>query len=76
MSTKVKERLKRLALELDHDQRVLLDNLLAEAMTSRGIILVSDEEKPCDVMIEKLSDNQVKELVKKIKKKKKIAMVN
>jgi len=60
MSIKVKERLKKLVLELDHDERVLFDNGL-EQFTG----------KTCDEAIEMLSDEKVREIVEKIKEKRK-----
>jgi hypothetical protein len=61
MSTKIKERLKKLALELDHEERMILDE---------GLVRVT-KAKDCDSAIEMLSDDQVKEIVAKIKKNKK-----
>lgn len=61
MSTKIKERLKKLALELDHEERMILDE---------GLVRVT-QAKDCDAAIEMLSDDQVKEIVAKIKKNKK-----
>ena len=63
MSTKIKERLKKLALELDHEQRVLLD---------QGLVEVSG--KTCDEAIEMLTDDQIRLIVAKIKKKKKVLL--
>jgi len=60
MSTKVKERLKKLRLALDHLERMFLDKGL-EKMTG----------KTCDEAIEMLSDEQVREIVRRIKEKKK-----
>ncbi len=60
MSTKVKERLKKMVLELDHYERVLLDEAL---------VLASG--RSCDDAIEKLTDDQVRAIVIRIKKKKK-----
>jgi hypothetical protein len=59
MSSKVKERLKRLMLELLHEERIFLDNSL-EQLTG----------KTCDEAIEMLSDEQIKDIVEKIKIKK------
>jgi hypothetical protein len=61
MSTKIKERLKKLALELDHQERMLLDNGLVQFTKA----------KDCDEAIEMMSDDQVKEIVRRIKKRKK-----
>ena len=65
MSTKIKERLKKLALELDHQERMYLDE---------GLVKVT-KAKDCDEAIEMLSDEQVKEIVAKIKKRKKKQML-
>jgi hypothetical protein len=55
MSTKVKERLKKLMLELDHEERMFLD----EALENKS-------GKTCDEAIELLSDEQVMELARRI----------
>jgi len=60
MSTKIKERLKKLALELDHIERQILD---------KGLEKISG--KTCDEAIEMLTDDQVRGIVEKIKNKKK-----
>lgn len=60
MSTKVKERLKKLALETDHEIRFIFDNLLEK-----------HSGKTCDEAIEELTDDQVRALILGIKKKKK-----
>ena len=60
MSTKVKERLKKLTLELDHEGRVLLDGALEDV-----------SGKNCDEAIELMTDEQVRIIVEKIKLKKK-----
>ena len=68
MSTKVKERLKNLMLELDHDERVLLDNALEQLYLAKGGIIVK-EEKGCDKIIEQIPDKDLIEIVSRIKKK-------
>jgi len=60
ISTKVKERLKELRLELEQTLRWKLDNAL-EKYTG----------KTCDESIELLDDDKVRELVRRIKKRKK-----
>ena len=60
MSTKVKERLKKLMLELDHEGRTFFD---------RAIEHVSG--KTCDEAIELMPDEKVREIVIKIKEKQK-----
>ena len=60
MSSKVKEILKKLSLELDHEERIFLDKILE---TYSG--------KTCDVAIEMLPDEKVKELVGIIRRRKK-----
>jgi hypothetical protein len=56
MSTKIKERLKKLALELDHQERMLLDNGLVQFTKA----------KDCDEAIEMMSDDQAKCLLKEM----------
>ena len=58
MSTKVKERLKKLRLALDHAERMFLD---------QGLEKISG--KTCDEAIEMLSDEKVREIVRKIKER-------
>jgi len=70
MSTKVKERLKSMLLEMMHEERVELDNALEQLFLQMGGILVKDE-KACDTMIEQILDDKLTEIVKRIKKKKK-----
>jgi hypothetical protein len=65
MSTKIKERLKKLALELDHEERMILDE---------GLVRVT-KAKDCDSAIEMLTDDQVREIVAKVKRKKKRALL-
>jgi len=60
MSTKIKERLKRMMIELENEERTMLD---------RGIEAYSG--KNCDEAIEMLSDDQVRKIVEGIKKKRK-----
>lgn len=64
MSSRVKERLKKLMIELEHTDRVLLDRILEEYTG-----------KTCDEAIELLPDEKVRELVRRIKKKKKIEVI-
>ena len=73
MSTKVKERLKQMALEMTHEERVYLDEALDKIAISQGVILVKGE-KPCDKIIEEIPDDKLTEIVRriKIKKKKKV----
>ena len=70
MSTKVKERLKKMALEMSHEERLILDEMLDKLAMRMGVILVK-EQRPCDVLIEQIPDDKLKEIVAKIKKKKK-----
>jgi hypothetical protein len=65
MSTKIKERLKKLALELDKEERRILDD---------GLVKVTNAED-CDQAIEMLTDDQVRIIVEKIKKRKKKVLV-
>ena len=60
MSNKIHERLKKLMIELEHSERIFLDESL-EQITG----------KTCDEAIEMLSDEQVRNIVEKIKKKRK-----
>jgi hypothetical protein len=72
MSTKVKERLKKLLLEMTHEERQELDKALEQLMIAEyGFIATKETELPCDVMIEKISDEQLKQIVARIKKKRK-----
>jgi hypothetical protein len=68
MSTKVKERLKKLALEMTHEERITLDEALDKIAMKMGMIVVG---KPCDALIEQIPDDKLREIVAKIKKKKK-----
>lgn len=61
MSTKIKERLKKLALELDHQERMLLDSGLVQFTKA----------KDCDEAIDMMNDDEVREIVRRIKKRKK-----
>lgn len=70
MSSRVKERLKKLALEMTHEERITLDEALDKIAMKMGIILVKDQ-KPCDVLIEQIPDDKLIEIVERIKKKKK-----
>lgn len=70
MSTKVKERLKKLMLELTHEERIFLDEALDKLAISMGLILIKDQ-KACDVMIEQIPDDKLREIVNRIKKRKK-----
>ena len=70
MSTRVKERLKQLALEMTHEERVYLDEALDKLAMSQGVILVKGE-KPCDKIIEEIPDDKLTEIVRRIKLKKK-----
>ena len=70
MSSKVKERLKSMLLEMTHEERIELDNALEQLFLQMGGILVKDE-KACDTMIEQILDDKLTEIVKRIKKKKK-----
>ncbi len=60
MSNKVKDRLQKLKLELDHVERQLLDRALEHAT-----------KKSCDEAVDMLTDAQFTELVQRIKTKKK-----
>ena len=60
MSNKIHERLKKLMIGLEHSERIFLDESL-EQITG----------KTCDEAIEMLSDEQVRNIVEKIKKKRK-----
>lgn len=76
MSTKVKERLKKLMIEMSHEERLELDEMLDKMAMKMGIILVTngtDKEKTrgCDILIEEIPDGKLREIVAKIKKKKK-----
>ena len=70
MSSKVKERLKKLMLEMNHEERIELDNMLDQIYMKMGGIIVK-EERGCDKLIEEISDDNLREIVKRIKKKKK-----
>ena len=78
MSSKVKERLKQLMIEITHEERIMLDELLDKIAIEQGIILVTDEsnhERGCDVLIEEIPDDKLRELVRRIKKKKKVGII-
>jgi hypothetical protein len=70
MSNKVKERLRKLQLEMTHEERVELDNALERLYMKMGGILISTE-KACDIIIDDISDGHLIELVGRIKRKKK-----
>lgn len=70
MSNKVKDRLRKLAMEMTHEERVELDNALERLFLSRGGIIVN-QEKACDKIIDKISDGHFIEIVGRIKRKKK-----
>lgn len=72
MSTKVKERLKKLALEMTHEERMELDQALDKIAMRLGLIVVG---KPCDTMIEKIPDDKLREIVIRIKRKKRKNML-
>lgn len=60
MSNKIKERLKQLMLELDHEGRTLFDRMIERA-----------SGKTCDNAIELMTDEQVRKVVMKIKESQK-----
>jgi hypothetical protein len=68
MSSKVKERLKKLALEMSHEERITLDEALDKMAMKLGMIVVG---RGCDTLIESIPDDKLIEIVEKIKKKKK-----
>jgi hypothetical protein len=68
MSSKVKERLKKLALEMSHEERITLDDALDKIAMKSGMIIVG---RGCDALIESIPDDKLIEIVEKIKKKKK-----
>ena len=70
MSTKVKERLKKMAIEMSHEERLELDKTLDEIYMRMGGIIVN-EERGCDRMIESISDIYLRGIISMIKKKKK-----
>lgn len=61
MSNKIKERLKKLALELDKEERRILDE---------GLVKFT-KAKDCDEAIDMMTDDQVRMIVSRIKKKRK-----
>lgn len=71
MSIKVKERLRQLAIEMTHEQRMELDAALEKVYLKAGGIIIKkdDKEKACDQIVDQLSDNQFKKLALQIKKK-------
>lgn len=71
MSTKVKERLKKLALEMTHEERLVLDQILAAFALVNGLFLISKEKLGCDAAMDFITDEQLREIVNRIKKKKK-----
>jgi hypothetical protein len=74
MSSKVKERLKQMALELSHEERITLDEALDKLAMQMGIFIVSkdkDKQRGCDILIDQIPDDKLRELIIRIKKKKK-----
>lgn len=71
MSTKVKERLKKLLIELSHEERIELDDLIEKTAAAFGIVLIKRDQKACDYIIERMTDEQVRKLVELAKKNKK-----
>jgi hypothetical protein len=83
MSNKVKDRLRKLQLEMTHEERVELDKALENLYLKRGGILITlgkvkngkeiitEQEKACDIIIDDISDGHLIELVGRIKRKKK-----
>jgi hypothetical protein len=74
MSSKVKERLKQMALELSHEERITLDEALDKLAMQMGIVIVSkdkDKQRGCDILIDQIPDDKLRELIIRIKKKKK-----
>jgi uncharacterized protein YqeY len=67
MSTKIKERLKKLQIELDKAERAILDSAL-----------VQFAQTDCDTAIEMMTDDQVLQITNKIikRRKKKLLLVN
>jgi hypothetical protein len=70
MSNKVKERLEKLKLELTHEERVKLDAALENLFLKAGGIIIN-KEKGCDKIIDEITDDKIREIVGKIKKKRK-----
>jgi hypothetical protein len=76
MSNKVRERLRKLMLELNHEERQQLDKAMVDTAIRMGAIIISDNpEKACDEVIDKISDEQLKKMVQIVKKKKKKMLV-
>jgi hypothetical protein len=73
MSSKVKERLKQMALELSHEERITLDEALDKLAMQMGIVIVSKDKdkRGCDILIDQIPDDKLRELIIRIKKKKK-----
>ena len=75
MSTSVKERLKRMAIEMSREERITLDEALDKLAMQMGLVIVNDPKKEkvrgCDILIEQIPDNKLLEIIAKIKKKKK-----
>jgi len=74
MSNKVKDRLRKLQLEMTHEERVELDNALERLFLSRGGIIIN-QEKACDKVIDYIPDGQFRGIVARIKKRKKVVEV-
>jgi hypothetical protein len=70
MSTKVKERLKRLRLEMTHEERIMLDEMLDNLAIEMGLVIIKDQ-RACDALIEKIPDDRLIRLVERIKKRRK-----
>ena len=60
MSTKVKERLKKIMIDLNHEERIELDNMLDQIYMKMGGIIVK-EERGCDKLIEEISDDNLRD---------------
>ena len=59
-----------MALEMTHEERLELDNMLDQLYMKMGGIIVK-EERGCDQLIENIPDDKLRELVRRIKLKKK-----
>lgn len=70
MSNKVKDRLRKLALQMTHEERVELDNALERLYLKLGGVLISTE-KACDKIMDDIPDDKLREIVRRIKLKKK-----
>lgn len=73
MSIKVKDRLRAMAIEMTHEQRMELDAALEKLYIASGGIIAkeSDKEKGCDLIVDQIPDDQFRALAMAIKKKKK-----